>query len=225
MVRIPSATLSPDETDTTTGGASGDRSAAARGFLIDETEVTQRQFASFAAATGASQLGVTRVKPDADHPMVGVSYGDARAYCAWVGARLPSEAEWRRVARGDADLRRFPWGDEWAAGLANVAGDGDGFGCTAPVGSFAGGASPFGLLDMIGNAAEWVAEGDSRPDSPVSVADPAAGGRLPDADTHGVCGGSWASAADAARVDRCSAKPGDFPGQWIGLRCAADAPP
>ncbi len=94
----------------------------------------------------------------ADHPVVGVCYYEAAAYCAWGGYRLPSEAEWQMAAswhlRSAANvLRRYPWGDAmdktrcniWATGLAK----------TAPVDAFDSGAAPNGVLQLVGNVWEW----------------------------------------------------------------------
>ncbi len=87
------------------------------------------------------------------HPVVEVPWAGARAYCAWRGKRLPTEAEWEKAARG-TDARRYPWGD--ARPNATRARYASGWNETAPVTAFPAGASPFGVLDLAGNAWEWV---------------------------------------------------------------------
>ena len=96
-----------------------------------------------------------------NHPVVGVSWYEAEAYCAWLREtsdrpfRLPSEAEWEKAARG-TDGKEWPWGDEFSAEKANTM-EGR-IGGTSAVGCYPGGASPYGCLDMAGNVWQWTAD-------------------------------------------------------------------
>ena len=133
-------------------------------FYVDRTPVTNSQFAVFLETTHykPTDAGAKRFlahwrngKPprgEERHPVVYVSWFDARAYALWSGQRLPTEAEWEKAARG-ADGRRYPWGRaEPKAVHANFGRGRDG---TTPVGAYPEGASPYGILDLAGNVWEW----------------------------------------------------------------------
>ena len=131
-------------------------------FWIDQLEVTNAMYGLCVRAgvcTLPQDLKSQR-RPEyfdnpefKDYPVIYVTWGQAKAYCEWAGRRLPTEAEWERAGRGD-DFRTFPWGEDKANGLLTnfnmLVGD------TSRVGTYPAGASPFGVLDMAGNVAEWV---------------------------------------------------------------------
>jgi len=96
------------------------------------------------------------------HPVVGVSYHEAEAYCNWAGGHLPTEAQWEKAARWTGSYPNvYPWGNVWDAEKCNNWYDtnpaGGGYKCrqTAPAGSYPAGASPSGCQDMAGNVWEW----------------------------------------------------------------------
>ena len=120
-------------------------------FEIDQVEVTNVRYRA-CVWTGACKPPYPKYYDDRaniEHPVVLISQEQARAYCQWVGKRLPSEAEWEKAARG-TDGRLYPWGDDWDANRVNMKGQ------ALQVGSFPAGASPYGVLDMIGSVSEWV---------------------------------------------------------------------
>jgi formylglycine-generating enzyme required for sulfatase activity len=88
-----------------------------------------------------------------DSPVFGVDWFDARAYAKWKGRRLPTPEEWEKAALG-AEGKKYPWGDEWVLGNANIASD-DGFKKWSPVDAIAGDRSPYGVIGTAGNVSEW----------------------------------------------------------------------
>ena len=126
-------------------------------FRIAKYPVTNAEYDQFVRATDHRRpdhwLRNGRYPPKlAQHPVVFVSWEDAIAYTQWVGARLPSEAEWEKAARGN-DGRVYPWGDEFGAEYCNTSeSKTEG---TRPVNAHPEGASPYGVMDMAGNVWEW----------------------------------------------------------------------
>lgn len=210
-------------------------------YWMDQLEVTNAMFTLCMSSGGCTppQSFKSQRRADyfnniefKDYPVVYVTWGQAKAYCEWAGRRLPTEAEWERAARGD-DFRTFPWGEDKADGtLANfnfIVND------TSRVGSYAAGASPFGVLDMAGNVAEWVNDyysfNYSVSDSVVNPTGPETSGSF----NRVVRGGSLGDAEINIRVSKrssvagpnpnaepgSSAALGDFSPR-IGFRCAAD---
>jgi formylglycine-generating enzyme required for sulfatase activity len=134
-------------------------------FDLDRTEVTVRAYERCVEAGACAPPGYPPGDARFDRPdlpVTHVRWDDATAYCAWALGRLPTEAEWELAARG-TERREYPWGNVFNPHLANhgaLAQDEtdatDGFVNLAPVGSFPDGATPLGILDLAGNAAEWV---------------------------------------------------------------------
>lgn len=131
------------------------------GFYIDKHEVSWGQW-KLSGLPYSPEPNSRLPRPAApdwgirdDHPVVSVSWEDARAYAAWAGKRLPTEAEWEKTARG-TDGRTFPWGSEapsferavWKEHPTSSQ-------STAPVTCCAAGASPYGALNLAGNVYEW----------------------------------------------------------------------
>jgi eukaryotic-like serine/threonine-protein kinase len=130
-------------------------------YAIDVYEVTNELYESCVDA-GTCHKPRSSYYGDAqydDHPVVNVSWYDAKDYCEWRGGRFPTEEEWEKAARGGLVGKKYPWGDEYPVcnrGAENGAQYNDCDGKTVPVGSFA--PNGYGLYDMAGNVWEWVAD-------------------------------------------------------------------
>lgn len=136
-------------------------------FYIDRTPVTNAAFKLFLDASGYApadahnflrhwQGGAPPTGWD-NKPVVWVGIEDARAYAAWAGKRLPREWEWHYAAQGD-DGRRYPWGDDWRPHAVPEPSLDRAMPTPADVDAHPAGASPFGVLDMVGNVWQWTDE-------------------------------------------------------------------
>ncbi|MBI2394510.1 MAG: SUMF1/EgtB/PvdO family nonheme iron enzyme [Deltaproteobacteria bacterium] len=126
-------------------------------FLLDRTEITQSAYKRCIDAGKCTAPATTTSNFDPiampEHPVVDVTWFQAAQYCKWTGKRLPTEAEWEKAARG-ADGRKYPWGSlPPDCTLSNANNCNSKF---QAVGSHPTGISPYGVLDMAGNVAEWV---------------------------------------------------------------------
>ena len=121
-------------------------------YRIGKYEVTNRQYAQCIKA--GSCVGSAFGEGKDLHPVVSVTWHDAKAYCEWVGGRLPTEAEWEKAASWDAESQTkfvYPWGnDDPTSALLNYNFN---ISDTTPVGKYPAGEN--GLFDMAGNVWEW----------------------------------------------------------------------
>jgi formylglycine-generating enzyme required for sulfatase activity len=158
-------------------------------YEMSKYPVTNSQFLAFVQDTGYRPEGgwnapESGAYPDdenslGDHPVVSVTYFDAQAFARWAGGRLPNEKEWEKAGRGSEGLQ-FPWGDEWRPEAVQHDGE-----MTASVyaSEAKGNVSPYGVVDMVGNALEWV--DDSTLQRPGSVV---------------LKGGAWSNGSSSIKV-------------------------
>ena len=193
-------------------------------FYLDAKEVTCAEYQAFCEATdrdlptfwGMADFHNGSDFPD--HPVVGVSWGDARAYAEWAGKRLPTEAEWEFAALGGDPDTRYAVGDTLAGNLASYARTSPKG--TRPVGSYA--PNGFGLYDMTGNVVEWTADyydwdyyGVSAPLNPVGPAL---------AKFRSIRGGGWFTGPGCCGIVFRNGLRGNWRDFNVGFRCAADPP-
>ncbi len=219
-----------------------DHKVTMHGFWIDKLEVTNAMYLACAQAgvcdpprefKSQTRESYFNNPEFADYPVVYVTWRDAATYCEWAGRRLPTEAEWEYAARG-TDFRTYPWGDEppdsSRANFNYQVGD------TTRVGSYPLGASPFGVLDMAGNVAEWVNDYyDANYYSKLVSMNPPGPGERSNYFSRVVRGGSFQDAPRDIRVSNRASVLGPNPnaeigspeyyGDYspkIGFRCASD---
>ncbi len=197
-------------------------------FWLDRFEVTVEAYERCVSvgACGPRPTGEGTLRFDRpDFPVTRVDWPDAQAYCAFRGARLPTEAEFERAARG-VNGRRYPWGNLFNAHACNHGRFGwdmtegaDGFLELAPVGSFGAGVSAEGVHDLAGNVSEWVADRYAPSyEFAARSSGPGSGSTL-----RVVRGGSYATAPFSLRgASRSAAEPNERRPS-LGFRCARSA--
>ena len=183
-------------------------------FEIAATQVSNAEYARFVEATGHPPPSFWNDASFNDplQPVVAVSWLDAVRYCEWLGARLPTEAEWECAARGGAEGRRYPWGDDAPEDKTRALAGPERVGGRAPNG--------FGLYDMCENVHEWCSDWYA---AGYYAASPERNPRGPDTGSRRASrGGSW---RHQIKISRCAARsslPPEFRYNDYGFRVAAN---
>lgn len=168
-----------------------------------------------------------------DHPVVHVSWNDAKAFCKWVGKRLPTEAEWEYAARGGLEQKKFPWGNEltpegeyrcniWQGSFPDHNTKDDGYAGTAPVDSFK--PNNYGLYNISGNVWEWTQDWFSASYPLLRISDNPQGPSTGEAKV--IRGGSYLCHKSYCNRYRVAARSGNTPDSStgnMGFRCVRDA--
>ncbi len=195
-------------------------------YWIQRTEVTNREYAlciKLGQCTAPQDAQAAKDVSDPgllDHPVVGVNWEQAQAYCGWIKGTLPTEAQWEKAARG-TDGRTYPWGE--AQPDPKLLNFNNNIGTTSNVADYPDGKSPYSALDMAGNVYEWVADfyqadyyASSPPTDPPG---PATG------EQRSVRSSSFSSGADQIPVATRFHSAPDASRQDLGFRCVVQDPP
>jgi formylglycine-generating enzyme required for sulfatase activity len=212
-----------------------------RAFALDRLEVSVADYRACVRAGRCDAAALVALDPRLARPagpMTGVTWDEAVAFCRAQSGRLPTEAEWEKAARGPTG-RVWPWGASWDPLRANHgrvsaelalryldpelhrdADSVDGHRLAAPVGAFPGGASPYGALDLAGNAAEWTADVFALdPPQARAAAQPQGPAQGP---MRAVRGGSYLDPSFRVRAAWRGAAEPDRRATERGFRCARD---
>ncbi len=179
-------------------------------YYIEATEVSNEQYARFAAANG-------RPAPQGDPklPVSEVTLADAKAYCAWAGRRIPTEPEWEKAARG-IDGRVYPWGNEPMSNPGKLV----------AVDDLPDRQSPLRALNMAGNVAEWTVSPFPVTDREIEDFSKLLGGQTVSRDWANIKGGSFMQKDERFfRLYLRRGWPVNQTSPFIGIRCVKDAKP
>ncbi|PEN14835.1 hypothetical protein CRI94_00625 [Longibacter salinarum] len=249
-VRLPAGTFIMGLTDADPFNIqiAGRKRVSLSQFHIDRFEVTNEDYRAYLDSIPPSRR--TAARPDstawqqadvrvawsqyfysdqfAQHPVVAVTWKQARDYCSWAGQRLPTEAEWEYAARAGIVGGIYPWDGfsiqkQDGKFLANYdpgrrGKDSDGYAFTAPVGSYP--PNDWGLHDVAGNVAEWVEDAYTPRYNDLSDFNPLH--RDEDESRHVIRGGSWKSNAFRLGVGFRDFQEQSAATLRIGFRCAND---
>lgn len=199
-----------------------ERTVFVNSFYIDKFEVTNAQYKRFIDET-KREAPKNVVNPDytiwkngtypeelANHPVVNVTWYEAKAYCEWAGKRLPTAIEWEKATRGPYG-NIYPWGNEFFMGYANLYTKGVSYKLqqTVPVGSYEKSKSYYGVYDLVGNVWEWTASVPPNSKDPLDIRRVAKGGGW------GYNGNKYTSRASYGIFFTA-----DYTSNCLGFRCA-----
>jgi formylglycine-generating enzyme required for sulfatase activity len=165
MVQMPAGTYEVGTTEFTDNNHIGPQKISLQSYWIDQYQTTNAEYQQYLAQTGAALPLVWPPKTGHEkHPVRGITWDQADAYCKWKNKRLPTEAEWESAGRGNSSPPPlYPWGTDSTAGGKTVDLPSQD---TYAVGSQSFNQSSAGVFDLLGNVWEWVGEPYSKGDLP-----------------------------------------------------------